>query len=89
MLINARAPVSDPIFWQLKARDELREALGMATNTREAKNVILFVGDGMGVSTVTAARIRHGQLAGRPGEETRLHLERFPHVALIKVCGAE
>ncbi|KAK2181946.1 hypothetical protein NP493_374g01032 [Ridgeia piscesae] len=56
----------------------------MATNTREAKNVILFVGDGMGVSTVTAARIRHGQLAGRPGEETRLHLERFPHVALIK-----
>jgi alkaline phosphatase len=28
------------------------------------KNVILFLGDGMGVSTVTAARILEGQLLG-------------------------
>ena len=28
------------------------------------KNVILFLGDGMGVSTVTAARIFEGQLMG-------------------------
>ena len=28
------------------------------------RNVILFVGDGMGVSTITAARIHAGQLAG-------------------------
>ena len=33
-----------------------------------AKNVILFVGDGMGVSTVTAARILEGQLEGKLGE---------------------
>ena len=37
-----------------------------------AKNVILFVGDGMGVSTVTAARILEGQLNGNYGEENEL-----------------
>ena len=49
-----------------------------------AKNVILFIGDGMGVSTVTAIRILDGQLKGMPGEENVLSFERFPHVALSK-----
>ena len=51
---------------------------------RPAKNVILFVGDGMGISTLTAARILEGQLAGHPGEENRLSFETFPNVALSK-----
>ena len=49
-----------------------------------ARNVILFVGDGMGVSTVTAVRILDGQNKGMPGEENVLPFERFPHVALSK-----
>jgi alkaline phosphatase len=49
-----------------------------------AKNVILFIGDGMGISTVTAARILEGQLRGESGEENQLSFERFPDVALIK-----
>ncbi len=53
-------------------------------NTARARNVILFVGDGMGVSTVTGARIYTGQQAGRTGEEYVLGFERFPHLALIK-----
>jgi len=53
-------------------------------SNKSAKNVILFVGDGMGVSTVTAARIYAGQLRGEPGEENYLSFERFPHVALSK-----
>lgn len=52
--------------------------------SQRAKNVILFVGDGMGVSTVTAARIFDGQSRGEPGEENLLSFERFPHVALVK-----
>ena len=40
-----------------------------------AKNIILFIGDGMGVSTVTAARILAGQLKGMPGEENVLQAE--------------
>ncbi len=49
-----------------------------------ARNVILFIGDGMGVSTVTAMRILDGQNRGMTGEENVLSFERFPHVALSK-----
>ena len=49
-----------------------------------ARNVILFIGDGMGVSTVTAARIYDGQSRGETGEENTLSFERFPNVALVK-----
>lgn len=40
---------------------------------------------GMGVTTVTAARILKGQLAGKSGEETSLVMDTFPHLALSKV----
>jgi alkaline phosphatase len=63
----------------------LEEALNVAKNYNVAKNVILFVGDGMGVSTVTAMRIRKGQKQGRPGEETVLNFEKFPYLSLSKV----
>jgi alkaline phosphatase len=51
---------------------------------RVAKNVILFIGDGMGISTITAARILAGQLRGESGEENELYFETFPSVALSK-----
>ncbi|EKE77588.1 alkaline phosphatase [Gallaecimonas xiamenensis] len=50
----------------------------------KAKNVILFVGDGMGVSTLTAARIFEGQQQGKSGEENRLSFETFPYSGLVK-----
>lgn len=49
-----------------------------------AKNVILFVGDGMGITTLTAARILEGQLRGESGEENQLSFEQFPFMALSK-----
>ncbi|WP_395374623.1 alkaline phosphatase [Marinicella sp. W31] len=49
-----------------------------------AKNVILFVGDGMSIGTITAARIHEGQLAGQPGEENLLSFEHFHNTALVK-----
>lgn len=49
-----------------------------------AKNVILFIGDGMGISTITAARIYDGQKRGESGEENSLSFERFGNVALVK-----
>ncbi|MFO6446490.1 alkaline phosphatase [Erythrobacter sp. NE805] len=50
----------------------------------KAKNVILFIGDGMGISTITAARIYEGQKRGETGEENQLSFEKFPQVALVK-----
>ena len=49
-----------------------------------AKNIILFVGDGMSMTTVTAARIYAGQQEGQPGEEYNLSFERFPWTGLSK-----
>ncbi|SEA15394.1 alkaline phosphatase [Microbulbifer marinus] len=49
-----------------------------------AKNIILFVGDGMGISTVTAARILAGQQQGLNGEEYQLSFEKMPFAGLIK-----
>ena len=57
-------------------------------NLRRAKNVILFVGDGMGVSTVTAARILEGQLRGADGEFNRLSFEQFPYLSLSVTASA-
>ncbi|MGS0729102.1 alkaline phosphatase, partial [Shewanella sp. 0m-11] len=56
------------------------------TTTPKAKNVILFVGDGMGVSTLTAARIFEGQrqTGNQGGEENFLSFEKFPKTALVK-----
>ncbi|WP_409432444.1 alkaline phosphatase [Litorimonas sp. RW-G-Af-16] len=54
------------------------------TETGSPKNVILFIGDGMGVSTVTAARIFDGQSKGKSGEEHSLAFEAFDNLALIK-----
>lgn len=50
----------------------------------KAKNVVLFIGDGMGISTITAARIYDGQKRGETGEENRLSFETFPNLALVK-----
>ncbi len=37
----------------------------VAASEPRAKNVILFIGDGMGISTITAARIYAGQKLGQ------------------------
>lgn len=50
-----------------------------------AKNVIFFLGDGMSVPTVVAARTLMGQLEGKSGEESQLSFEKFPFVGLSKV----
>ena len=49
-----------------------------------ARNEILFVGDDMGVSTVTATRIMDGQFLGGASEEHALRFEQFPNLALSK-----
>ncbi len=61
----------------------------VATQPGSAKNIILFVGDGMGVSTVTAARILDGQQKGMSGEENSLSFGRFPFVGLSKTYNVD
>ena len=46
--------------------------------------MILFIGDGMSLATVTAARVLQGQMRGESGKDNLLHFERFRHTALAK-----
>lgn len=79
-----KTQLEDQDYWNNIAQTELRRALGQEWNTKVAKNVILFLGDGMSIPTLTAARIYKGQLEKRGGEEGTLTFETFPHVGLSK-----
>lgn len=73
-LVSAALPTSQP---QTASAQAAPQAAG-------ARNVILFVGDGMSMSTITAARILEGQLEGGLGEGNALSFEAFKNVGLVK-----
>lgn len=74
--------------WLRDGQAAIKRAKALKPITRRAKNVILFLGDGMGVTTLTAARILEGQMRGESGEENRLSFENFPYTALSKTYSA-
>jgi alkaline phosphatase len=80
----ARTRAESPDSWRESGQRTLAELQRAALAPTGARNVILFVGDGMGVATVTAARILDGQQRGASGEENVLAFERFPATALSK-----
>lgn len=81
---GAIAQIESPEYWVDSGKQSLENELRQMPNYRNAKNIILFVGDGMGVSTVTAARILEGQKRGKSGEENLLSFETLPNLALSK-----
>jgi alkaline phosphatase len=83
------APAAEPAepaaaAWYRSGADAVVQLERESINRGRARNVILFVGDGMGVSTVTAARILAGQRAGGSGEDHQLAFETLPYLALAK-----
>lgn len=86
------APVLDTPLkdnWWADGRAALDARLKVVNRPKKAKNVILMVGDGMGISTITAARIFDGQhpIDGRApsmGEENSLAWDRMASTALVK-----
>lgn len=85
----ATAKDENPGQWFADGNAELQKTLQLKTNEGRAKNVILFIGDGMGLSTVTAARIFDGQLRGDSGEDNSLAFEDLPYMALAKVYNTD
>ncbi|MGE8233020.1 MAG: alkaline phosphatase [Stenotrophomonas sp.] len=75
-----------PQWWY---RDGAARAAGNGAMAGKAKNVILFLGDGMSLTTVAAARILEGQRKGQPGEENLLSWERFPATAFSKTYNTD
>ncbi len=74
--------------WFQAGRSSVLQAKRTFPDLQRARNVILFVGDGMGVSTVTAARILDGQLRGEDGEYNRLSFEQLPYAAYSVTASA-
>lgn len=77
-----------PEYWFNSGRSAVDSAKQLRPYAGKAANVILFVGDGMGISTVTAARILEGQMRGARGEENLLSFESLPYLALSKTYSA-
>lgn len=70
---------------QRQLADRLKRTRVMGDGDRRvAKNIIVLMGDGMSITTMTAARILKGQQAGQSGEEYQLAVEQFPYSGLSK-----
>lgn len=88
--LSQSTATADP-YWKI-GRDEIAQRL-QTTKDARARNVILLVGDGMGISTISAARIFQAQqqAKGSPvkGEENLLSFERLPYRALVKTYNTD
>ena len=67
----------------------VEDNLKLKANTNTAKSAILFLADGMGITTITATRFLDGQQKGRTGEENVLSWEVFPWSALAKTYSVD
>ncbi|MGH8028948.1 MAG: alkaline phosphatase [Arenimonas sp.] len=93
---SAIIPIAMPVIqrprdetgaWWFRSGAATAHARG--SDRARARNLILFVGDGMSLTTVAAARILEGQGRGEPGEENALSFERFDHTALSKTYNTD
>jgi len=82
-----RHPDGEDAAWWFRSGAASAHAHG--AGQARAKNLILFLGDGMSLTTVAAARILEGQRAGGPGEEHRLAFEEFPYTALSRTYNTD
>lgn len=85
-LPNALA--EDQQTWIDAGKAELAAAKKLQPNNGKAKNVILFIGDGMGISTITGGRIFEGQQKNADGERNQLAFEKLPYLGLSKTYSA-
>lgn len=80
----AKPPVSTSDGYLKAGQAELKRLTADKPNNHKARNVIIFIGDGMGVSTLTAGRIFEGQQQGLDGESYVAQMDRLPYTALVK-----
>uniref|UniRef100_A0A8C3ME06 Alkaline phosphatase n=1 Tax=Geospiza parvula TaxID=87175 RepID=A0A8C3ME06_GEOPR len=83
------AEEENPSFWYKQAAAAIDASLKLQPRIHEAKNLIIFLGDGFGIPTITATRILKAQQQGKLGPETPLALDAFPYVALSKTYNVD
>lgn len=78
------SPPATTAEYRQQGEAELARLRAQAPIDRRARNLILFVGDGMGMSTLTAARLHQGQSSGADGVSFVAAMDRLAHSALVK-----
>lgn len=80
-------PADDAIeSWLRNAKENIKLKLSQKLNQNKAKNIILFLGDGMSNPTITAARFFKQQ---REHNKDSLSFEKFPFLGLSKTYCAD
>lgn len=79
--------MTDAKYWLENGRKTMLTKSKMQLKTNHAKNVIIFLGDGMSLTTLTAARIYKAQMEGKnkTSESDHLSFEQFPFTGISKV----
>jgi alkaline phosphatase len=72
-----------------RGREEVAARLARPHRPQRARNVVLFIVDGMSIPTITAARIFVGQQEGLLGSDHRLAVDRFDSTALVRTYDNE
>jgi alkaline phosphatase len=71
-------------YWIENGKEKVTEKVKYVNKRGVAKNIIMFLGDGMSLTTLTASRIYKGQMEKRSGENEYLSFEKFPFVGMSK-----
>lgn len=82
-----RSPNNDDAkYWREYGEKYLKKILKSQgiKGVEKAKNVIIFVGDGMSFATIAAGRILKGQMNQKSGEESEMVFESFPSLGMSK-----
>lgn len=83
----------DALFWRQQGESYLKRILQYEPHRKSgagvARNVIIFVGDGMGISSLSTGRIYKGQLAGHSGEEEVLSFDHFENTGFSKTYNTD
>lgn len=81
----------DQVYWREYGESYLKKILKSQgiKSADVAKNVIIFVGDGMSFATIAAGRVLKGQMKQKSGEETEMVFESFPHLGMAKTYNTD
>lgn len=83
---------TDPLYWFIQARKciQQRQETIVSLKNIPAKNIILFIGDGMGISTMTGARVlKQQQINHSINDHSVLEWDQFPYSALVQTYNVD
>nr|ACO14661.1 Alkaline phosphatase, tissue-nonspecific isozyme precursor [Caligus clemensi] len=88
--INKHSQSDEDInYWAKLAKEDILDKISQSPINKKVKNVIIVIGDGMGINTITPGRVYKGQRNGKMGEEETLALDKFPYTGLIKTYNTD